>query len=293
MRPVNVVWHEGSDGDRPRYANLTMLHEMLDGMDCKHHLRAIPPEVTGAVIVIHGGNEFHANPAIAKVINEEIARLRWVVLVVTGDEAAEFPVRDLRHPNMRLWVQNPKPGLTRADRYLICGYPNDCREMLARVGRVDKDLDWFFAGQMSHARRHRMGEAFSGMPNGKLIPTAGFGQGLEHEEYYRYMARARVVPCPSGPATADSYRVAEALEAKAVPLLDACSLDGEKGYWDRVFGPDHPFIVVDDWMEVRQKLPGLLEDWERIQRLTGYWWLAYKLKFRDWLAQDLVRLGAV
>jgi hypothetical protein len=311
---INIVYHEGAEGGvhgRPRYANLTMLHEAFDSLVLADKLR-IPPQhwagmkylpewARGAAVVIHGGNEYHADSMIGERVSEEVAELDWVVFIVTGDEASEMPARQLQHPNSRLWVQNPKPGVTQADRYLICGYPNDCRDQLDRwrnriasnqIGEIRRDLDWSFAGQMTHRRRHEMGAAFSGVERGALVATAGFGQGLDHESYYKQLLRSKVVLCPSGPATPDSYRMAEALEAGAVPVLDACALDGVRGYWGMVFD-EHPFPVVEEWVEGPEKLKEVLADYERVQRECAYFWKKYKLTMRGWLEHDLKRLGAL
>jgi hypothetical protein len=268
-----------------------MLNECFDLMECTHWSgwAVMPTDISGAIVVVHGGNE-HEH---AEAINGLIQPLKWVIFVVIGDEAAQFDHSLINHPNIRRWTQNPKPGVTpKADRYLICGYPNDCREELRQIGTIQKTFDWFFAGQMSHARRHAMGAALDDCGNGLIIPTAGFGQGVNHSTYYRYMAKAKIVPCPSGPETADSYRMAEALEAGAVPILDACALDGRLGYWELVFGK-HSFPVIEDWATLPSVMDAVLHDYDRYQRLTQYEWKRYKVAMRNWLAQDLIKVGAL
>ena len=100
-----------------------MLNEMFDIYQCEHY--SVPPQVpTGAVIVIHGGNEqLHAKgPIIAAQINEFAEALKWSIFINIGDEQSEFSVEQLSHPNSRLWLQTPLPS-QKADRYLIEGYP--------------------------------------------------------------------------------------------------------------------------------------------------------------------------
>lgn len=288
MNPF-VWWHEKPEAGRSTYASCTLLNETFDANSCRNTITR--PAADGCVVVIHGGNEERANPNVIEQINNEVRDYSWVIFVVIGDEESTFAAESLSHQNSRLWVQNPKPGKTVADRYLICGYPNDCKEMLFNHGARERDLDWFFAGQMNHIRRQQCWAALDGLPNGKRYGSTGFGLGLQHSQYYNLMSRAKIVPCPSGPATPDSFRMAEALEAGAIPVIDGRSPRGYDGFWKMVLG-EHPLPMVTKWAEFPEALPGLLENWEANHRAIDYWWRGYKLGMRrDWLRQDLEALG--
>jgi hypothetical protein len=265
-----------------------MLNEMFDLYECRHLGRT--NEGHGEIIVVHGGNEqLHGQgPAVAEEINEFAKPLEWCIFVNIGDEQSEFCVEQLSHPNSRLWLQTPLPS-QKADRYLIEGYPARTQNL-----QLTRDLDWFFAGQVNHVRRQQCIDALARTRFGHfcLFPTDGFGKGLPHDDYICYMNRAKIVPCPSGPATPDSFRMAEALECGAIPILDARSLNNATaGFWDVVL-PNHPLPVIDDWSTLPGVMEGILGDYERISRLVAHWWKGYKLEFRTWLAKDLVKLGA-
>lgn len=273
---VNVWWVEG---ERQSYSCCHMLNEMFDLYDCTHGPIG---DRDGSVVVIHGERE--VNPAW---INKEMSWSRWVIVIIVGDEATTFHSDLLSHPNMKLWIQTPLPT-TKADRYLIEGYTAHTRNL-----HLLKDLDWAFMGQDTHERRHACVAQLEKLPNGKLITTSSFGAGLPFDDYLHYMNRAKVVPCPSGPATPDSFRMAEALECGAVPIIDARSLRDETvGFWDTVL-PGHPFPIVCDWAELPGKMDYVLRNWERVNRTCQYYWKGYKMNFRDWLAKDLVALGAL
>lgn len=298
---IPVVWYEPVHGNDPRgrsrYALCTMLNEAFDILGCEHWntFERLPADRDGAIIMLHGGNLYHENPLVADRISAQCKNLKYVVFIIFGDDDAEFPVHDLRHPNMRVWQQMPNPRRLYADRYFIVGYPNDCREMISLAGGPEKNWDWFFAGQDMNDRRHACVNMLRSLNyiDEQLVATDGFGRGLDHPTYFYRMAKAKVVPCPSGPATPDTYRMAEALEAGAVPVIDAVSLNGVEGYWDLVL-PGHPFPVVKDWSEFPAKLEEILADYDRWQRLCHWYWLQYKIRFRSrWLQDDLRSLGVV
>ena len=268
---INVIWWN-ADG-RGSWSCCHMLNEMFDLYVCTHNL----VNDDGAVIVIHG--QLPCRPL------DWVERLPWVIWVVIGDEASESDYT-VKHPNSRLWLQTPLPS-QRADRYLIEGYPIHTKQ-----SKEERSLLWFFAGQDNHQRRHDCVKALREMEGGLMLTTHSFGAGIPQDQYLKYMSRALVIPCPSGPATADSFRIWEALECGAVPIIDARSLRDETvGFWSVVLG-DHPLPIIEDWETLPEVMLAVLRDYPRISRLTQFWWLKYKLSFRSWLARDLISLGA-
>jgi hypothetical protein len=325
MIPFNVLWYAP---ERMYYSCANMLNELFDSHEVTHHTgfgidsHKEPPKIDGAVVVFHGGNEaaIGRGPALAAIMSAELMNYRWVLFISLGDEEDAFPLHLLAHKNFRVWTQTPKAGgqnAATADRYLIEGYHHDTRPILDSLPPHEKDLHWFFAGQVTHERRHRCMWALEASRDpfktitksdcgnaGReefpitsiLIKTKSFGAGLSHETYYEFMRRAAIIPCPAGPATPDSFRMAEALEAGCVPVLDAFSPDPHKapGYWDLVFGEDHPFFVLESWEnEWKPVMNEILHDYERHQRACQHFWRGYKLKFRQWLVKDMLSLGAL
>lgn len=282
--------------DRITCSAATMLNETLAGYNCRfvEGFSSLPPSATGAIVIFHGQNEAR-KLNIAQHLTKLSDPLEWVIWVSLGDEFCEFPYSLLKHKNQKLWVQTPKPGVVHADRYLIEGYHPNTVPFLLDYTHPHRDIDWFFAGQISHIRRERCmsGLMKCGCFRGVLHETKGFMAGMPSDEFYRGMRRAKIAPCPAGPATPDTFRFAEALECGMIPILDAYAPDGVKGYWDMVLG-DHPFNVVEDWDTLPAVMEEILKNYNETQRLVQYWWKRYKLAMRMlWVPQDLVALGAV
>lgn len=287
MNPTVVWWND----DRGSWSCCHMLNEMFDLYNCEHKRYFDQYPTGGAVIVFHGANMNLCGGAHkAERMSTYAKKLPWVIFVSIGDESSEFPLHLLEHPNKKIWCQTPLPT-TRASRYLIEGYPANTKRV-----ETPRDLNWFFAGQVTHARRHACVDALiqyeSKMGGGVLIQTEGFCQGLPQTNYLAYMSRAKVVPCPSGPATPDTFRIWEALECGAIPIVDARALrDETEGFWDLVL-PDCPLPMIHDWNHLPDIMDVLLADYERVSRYTAYWWKSWKMQMRDWLAKDLMALGA-
>jgi len=295
---IPVVWHEPkearySDGEqsRYRYGCATMLNDMFDTYECQHFINYHTgmPQVDGAVIVISGG---HENELVER-INKDVAQYKWVLFIGIADEESEFPYHLLRHPNMKLWLQAPIPGRhTFADRYLLFGYMWDCRKYMKQLPRC---LDWFFSGQVTHDRRREMVEQLRKLPQcGHLVETQGFAQGLSSLDYFDLMSQSKIVLCPTGPATPDSFRFAEALEYGCIPIVDekpSWKKDYPNGFWQMMF-PTRPFPVVENWSDLPRIMSHLLDNYERRQEACAGWWKEYKQDFYSWLGRDLHALGA-
>lgn len=229
-------------------------------------------------------------------LNADLARLRWAVVVLFADEESAFPAHLIKHPNMKLWIQSPVPGKHDfADHYLLVGYPTHAPRMIAEVydSSTPKQYDWFFSGQVTHARREECVEQLRGLTGGYLYETAGFTQGLDRATYYSALAAAKLAPAPSGPCTPDSFRLSEALEAGCIPIADAiCPMwargyDSPLNYWEYVFRQAPPFPVVQDWKTLPNVMGELLADWPASGNRVSAWWQAYKRRMAYDMEQDL------
>lgn len=239
----------------------------------------------GAVIVF---------PARAQVdyleqLNKAIKPLKWVVLMLTGDEEASFPVEKVKHPNIFIWVMSPRPDRHSAYNKLGTGYPPQAREWLPKWKKEadQRNIDYYFAGQITHSRRQEMAKyigvikEFMHVNNlhGMFVPTKGFTQGDPHDLYYRNMANSKVAYAPSGPETPDSFRLFEALEAGCIPVADTRDPKGvfPDDYWQWFFEGDVPFPVLKDY---EQELQGFtiaaVKDWKRTSNDIFAWWQNYK-----------------
>lgn len=216
--------------------------------------------------------------------------LAWVLLIVTSDEESTFSWWELEHPNMRLWVQT-------ADRDgsfqpLGEGFAHDFPELLGRAV-PEKTTAWSFAGQVTHERRQEAVAAMRTMGDGMLVGTERFldeEKGLGREEYAQLLAASKLVPCPSGPETPDTFRCWEALEAGALPILDnRTPRDDRPGYWPRLIG-DAPVPRIDHWSDLPELAQRLLGGWPANANRAQAWWLSWKRRLAWRLQDDLAEL---
>ena len=91
------------------------------------------------------------------------------------------------------------------------------------------------------------------LQNGRLLETQQFYSGMEHKEYFVTLGQAKVIPCPSGPVCSDTFRLAEALEAGCIPIIDerpGWKDNHPRGFWNMVFPQGFPFPLLQNWNEL-------------------------------------------
>lgn len=284
---IPVIWHGQSDS-RGYYNCCAMVNDLFDLYQCEHFVgwEKMPSGIDGAVVIVHGGREFGRLDRL----NADIEDLKWVLLIFLGDEECSFPAELVEHPNKIVWVQEPLPGRHDfADRFILDGYTPQCRK---NIVKCERDLDWVFAGQVTHERRRACVTALQGIDwGGVIVESKGYCQGVSLEEYFRLLCRAHIVPCPSGPLSPDAARPWEALECGAVPILDDLSpTRKEPGFWKYVLGENHPLPVITEWNTLPETIREVKGDWENISLRCLAFWEAYKLDFYQWLGTDIYRL---
>ena len=227
------------------------------------------------------------DPADVEWLNRELSELERVVLFCTSDEDQRFPHGLLNHPNLKLWVQLPRPEHR---------YPPETIFLTEGSGRawrhahpgVDKRFEWMFAGQINHRRRR---QAMDTMNKSLVRPfyrleTDRFLGGLEREAYLEYLAAAKMVPCPSGVASQSSFRAIEALELGAIPILDALRADGAgRGYWEMTL-PKVRAPQIKHWGNLNNQFAELRDQWPQavISAHSSWHWQRFRYA-RDLAAQ--------
>lgn len=300
---IPVVWLSYRDDTPPRgYWDQAIIEGLLSGDLWRPsyayefaHYKAIEDAGEGCVIVF---------PARAQVdyldqLNNEIKNLKWVLIMLTGDEEASFPFEKIEHPNMRLYVMSPRRQ-SRYDnvRFLGTGFAPLAPQMLPtfKDEANNRTTDYFFAGQITHERRTQMAEQIAIMEEfrkvnnlyGDCVYTKGFTEGLRPAEYYRRMAKSKVAFAPSGPETPDTFRLFEALEAGCIPIADTRvssnknNADFGDDYWTFFFGEEPPFVVLKDYDQLQGFTIDAVEKWKPLSNKIFSWWMKIK---RQWAVQ--------
>lgn len=240
------------------------------------------PKKDVAVVVIPARH--HKN--MENLVNMELAKIGRVVLFLVGDEEAEFNVDLIDHPNIQIWVQNPHLGIHDKYNRLGTGFPKHAPAILKKLSPpVEKPVDIYFAGQVTHQRRVELVSALERLKNKGAYniivePSAGFTQGLPPEQYYAEMLKAKFAPAPSGAVIPDSFRLFEALECMAIPIADQRTADGQvMEYWDWLFGRITPFPKLNNWDILAGLIPQELEDYDSKLHAITCWWINYKRDF--------------
>lgn len=249
----------------------------------RENFHEVPEGTDGLVVVMPA----MFNIGVDKVdsLNADLARFKWVVLILTSDESTYFDISLIKHPNMRLWQSNPKSSGPQPDLAFGEGYREEAPSIIRhyRKEALDRDLDYFFSGQDIHPRRNELNDALNASKmHGVRNFTSAFGSGYQYPEYLQLMARAKIIPCPSGSVTQDSFRFYEALEAGCVPIADDRARRQDinpDGYWENVFGKNVPFPIITDWHTIDEVAAPILADYPATNNKVFAWWQRYKRDF--------------
>lgn len=275
-----------------------------------HHFTGVsdqpPADTIGAVVTFAaGGNEKY----VAE-LNAYLRNLEWVVLILTSDEESNFPWWRVVHPNLRLWIQTPRADKHKGDlRFLPVGAPSPRAFRLVEPDRA-QFRDVYFSGQVNHLQRENMVTHMSDIPDlrSEIVPSPGFTLGLERNEYLKTLATAKVVCCPSGPVSADSFRTWEALEAGAVPIVDDGPLQDDlgraatgypRGFWDKLLGGnrlfgDGPWVpVTKDWSDAPAIATHVVKNFPEYNNVVSFKYQRYKDSLRRQMSTDVAELSGV
>lgn len=259
-------------------------------------------DVAGRIVVFPCGHYVEhdeVDDALA-TLQHFVDRWDWSIIIATSDESGAFPWDRANLPEHKtaLWVQTPNPDrpYPPGTHFFPLGSPSPARDA---VWSSEKDLDICLVGQNTHQRRrdcfrsvHRYADRH---PNRHvyLLETTGFTLGLPRDDYLDLMARTRVAPCPAGAVSPETFRMYEALDAGAVPILDALRADGSmSGYWEMLLPHDDlatglsPGSVVS-WDEIETVMAVYGND--KAAALMSSWWKQWKRRetyaLRDQVAE--------
>ncbi len=237
------------------------------------------PNVDRAFVVIPGPQ----NVDFEDQISEELNKIGRVVLFITGDESATFKVDKIEHSNIEIWIQYPHRKHSQYNK-LALGVPQHLSNNLPHY--QDKSYDVFFSGQITHQRRQELATVMPDIPNSFYNPTNGFAEGLKPKQYYDKMFLSKIVPCPSGAMVIDSFRFYEAIEMLCLPVGDKLDSKMQRtDFFNFLFQGEHSINTVENWQNLPNLLPELLNNYTSEMHQVVCWWIKYK---RD-LFNELMR----
>jgi hypothetical protein len=147
------------------------------------------------------------------------------------------------------------------------------------ISTAERRYLWCFAGNLASTRRS-MVQHLKGMEPSFLHVTGTRDQSaswLKPEEYLKILSQSSFVPCPMGNVNLESFRLYEALDSGAIPILERRPwLD----YFTQLFGA-HPLPSVCNWREARSVMETFRSHPERLkskQAEIQNWWQQWEAK---------------
>ena len=274
--------HDGQDYANDKW-DYGLLKEIFDKYEVDQTRVTEIPKADKAFVVIPGpqtaGNE--------ELLSNELNKLSRVVLFINGDENARFDVSKIRHNNIEIWIQYPHEKHDQYNKMPI-GVPQHLKDNVPEY--KEKEYDVYFGGQITHSRRKELASVMPRLKNSLYGPTKGFSLGDKPKDYYAKLSSAKIAPCPSGAAVIDTFRFFESIELLTLPIAD--KLDPsmtETKFYKKMFGPEFPVESLDNWNNIQELLPDLLENYPSNMHKVVSWWIKYK---RDLGSRIMEQLNA-
>ncbi len=200
-----------------------------------------------------------------------------------------------RRPAMRKWNA----------RYLCLGYKSGFTKCIQERAIADRRIVWSFAGQLKTTRAAMLLQA-NAIAGGFHHLTTQWNDpaALDTQRYAEMLNDTVFALCPRGNRAVDCFRVYEALEAGAIPIVEDRSTMGSIGdllrpggtrlfskfgprdcvsnlrnhgltsYWTAAYGPDFPCPRINYWENLGEVMRSINveETAGRVRR----WWREYK-----------------
>jgi hypothetical protein len=226
-----------------------------------------------------------SNAGLEHIINNEIKKIKKVILFIMGDEAALFNLDYINHPNISIWVQYPHDKHQRYNKFPQ-GTPQHFKQNIPPY--TNKEQDLYFSGQVNHNRRKQLSNILPVIPNSTYNFTEGFTKGDKPDIYYKNMIKSKFIPCPSGIVVLDSFRFYEALELLCYPILDSVTPKDEKpNYFGPLFNQTMPIISVNSWEDLPNLMVNLSSNYPHNMHKAVSWWIKFKRDLFNTLMEDI------
>lgn len=294
-RRVRLIWQV--DPHHPNTWERDWLSDLLEDVE---HVVDLNREIVAdhAVVVTAGDGD------VAGYLRRFREAGHNVGVIHLGDEFSRSPLSFYPYANFvyRNYLRPEALGFPHC-RYFALGYKSGFKTDLNVRDIGARKHTWSFAGQVKTSRAAMLRSARR-IPEGHAHVTQGFGQGLDVAGYADLLADTVFALCPRGNYSVDCFRVSEALEAGAIPIVEDGSVTplwsdvrrptkflrlhawrpaywranlphaGGGSYWRTAFGEDFPCPLVRNWNDLEQTLDRV--DVEATSRAVRTWWTEYK-----------------
>jgi hypothetical protein len=156
----------------------------------------------------------------------------------------KFVIRNYIHPSL---YKNEKV------LHVGLGFKKNFDKYVVRNEFAERDLTWSFIGSIHGNSRNESVNTFKQLEGGFVHITKHFNSDdyLSTEKYCDILCRSCYAICPQGHANNDTFRIYEALEAGAIPVVlkNSESHPFNPSYWYYLFPgeKDLPFVMADSW----------------------------------------------
>jgi len=316
--PLHVIWQLDQTmrrGVEPR--EFQWICSLLDGLDLIHHMDSTYSVLAPSPLVVLEGYRF--DPSQLRQYLATLTEVAGPVGVIhVGDEFGRAPID--AYDNAAFVYRNYwRPEIETDSRWYYLPLGVNCDPRLFTAGSMkDRRYRWSFAGQAKMSRR-TMIDVLHSRSDGHLVVNQEFNSGLPKDQYAQLLSDTQIVLCPRGWSSVESYRLYEALEAGAIPLVedyggpglfrehaastslwnavkggpkywyDLARRSRQSSYWLHAYGPEFPCPRIYRWENVDQVLDTI--DQETLAPTIAKWWTHYKSALRDRLQRSIT--GAV
>ena len=262
------------------------IEHMLSHLNCKFHYLTPSDDIPLLEKCIVVTNTTESYFYIRRL---QQAHLKYGVILLS-DECLDSSLAFLNNPDCMFLARNyVHPGCYRHFKvfHFGLGYKNEF-EKYANPRRTasNREFLWSFTGSLK-ADREQAIQIFSQFePNFTyLVEKFDDPEYLTTRKYAQTLNDSIFVLAPAGGASNDSFRIYEALECGAIPVVmrNTPHLQIMPSYWHGIFpGSDLPFVMADTWEEAAEQVRSMIDtnEVESVRRDCMDFWRSWKKSWR-------------
>lgn len=272
---INIIWYDGFFGcwDHGLLASVFESDSRFVQHNTKERL------VFDEAIIIMG------KPKDFDSVTEHLNKFKRGIVILTSDEDSEWDWRSVIPKHLTVWTQYYFHNKQEIKERLLLGFPTRLKDFSIDTS-IERIYSCSFVGQVQNPYRQKCIRELKKIPNAFIQIADGFGgvNGLEYQDYLNILCQSKVVLCPSGSMCTDSFRVYEALECGALPIVEPRSPRDMPGfnYW-REANPELHYLgilpCVEDWKDISFILKDEIWIKERTEQCQ-IWWTEYKYELK-------------